>query len=423
MDTDSRPRSNVILKVLLEGLYDEDCPLSRLRGCCHILRAIWAEVRRYWVAAIQLPCAAPEEEPRVRPRFRLDLHVSRTFVSPVSSVRNYGNSYETAEAGPEFPAPTGININMMPFIVGETFEDCRLPELVRPYWQLIRQCVEPQSHREHHHIWDRRRHPSDLGRVYYLTIQETEVAGGEAQRRPGLHVDSPGSVNIRGGAAEAAGAWRGRGTSHLYTGHRWGAGSCHVFNVEKGESKDFWDIMAQDSDHLYAAFGGIYLASSVAASCRVWNCGVAPEAVGSLGDIEHLRWALPGPGQLLRPGQLYWVTDRTPHESLPLQEAATRQFFRVVTAEVSLWYRDHSTASPLGVLPDPALTRIVAGDKFSEAGLQLVTGWEEAASEQMEEERRKLKLWNQARCDFHKSYPGSKECDVCKKRFQFMKDV
>ena len=77
MDIDSRPRSNVILKVLLDGLYDEECPLSRLRGCHHILRAIWAEVRRYWVAAIQLPCAAPEEEPRVRPRFRRDLHVSR----------------------------------------------------------------------------------------------------------------------------------------------------------------------------------------------------------------------------------------------------------------------------------------------------------------------------------------------------------
>ena len=110
----------------------------------------------------------------------------------------------------------------------------------------------------------------------------------------------------------------------------------------------------------------------MAASCRVWNCGVAPEAVGPLGDIEHLRWALPGPGQLLRPGQLYWLTDRTPHQSLPLQEAATRQFFRVVTAEVSLWYRDHSTASPLGVLPDPAITRIVAGDKFSEEGVQIV---------------------------------------------------
>ena len=98
-------------------------------------------------------------------------------------------------------------------------------------------------------------------------------------------------------------------------------------------------------------------------------------------------------------------------------------YYTVLHVQVSLWYRDHSTASPLGVLPDPAVTRIVAGDKFSCAGLQLVTGWEEAASHQMQEERRRLKLWNQARCDFHKNYPGSKECDVCKKRFQSMKDV
>ena len=39
---------------------------------------------------------------------------------------------------------------------------------------------------------------------------------------------------------------------------------------------------------------------------------------------------------------------------------------------MSLWYRDHSTASPLGVLPDPAITRIVTGNKFSEEGVQIV---------------------------------------------------
>lgn len=71
---------------------------------------------------------------------------------------------------------------------------------------------------------------------------------------------------------------------------------------------------------------------------------------------------------------------RTPHESLPLTEAAHRQFFRLVTSEVrprhdaqvALWYRDHSTANPLGVRPDPDTTITVSGDKFSEQGVTVV---------------------------------------------------
>ena len=57
---------------------------------------------------------------------------------------------------------------------------------------------------------------------------------------------------------------------------------------------------------------------------------------------------------------------------MPLKEATFRQFFRIVTSKVSLWYRDHSTPNPLGVEPDPDITRTVVGDKFSEEGVQIV---------------------------------------------------
>ena len=49
-----------------------------------------------------------------------------------------------------------------------------------------------------------------------------------------------------------------------------------------------------------------------------------------------------------------------------------RQFFRLVTGPVSLWYQDHSTTNPLGVKPDPKVTKIVAGDKFSDEVLVIV---------------------------------------------------
>jgi len=81
---------------------------------------------------------------------------------------------------------------------------------------------------------------------------------------------------------------------------------------------------------------------------------------------------------ILDPGQLYWMTDKTPHESLPLKEKTYRQFFRIVTSNVSFWYKDHSTANPLGVEPDPDVTKIVVGNKFSEEGVKVVKHSQEA---------------------------------------------
>ena len=92
-------------------------------------------------------------------------------------------------------------------------------------------------------------------------------------------------------------------------GHHWGAGCGHVFSKNtQNSSLDYEELLEQ----VYVTFGGIYLASSVADSCRAWNCGVAagPGAVAEHGDVEHLRWALPGAGVTLRPGQIYWITDR-----------------------------------------------------------------------------------------------------------------
>ena len=51
------------------------------------------------------------------------------------------------------------------------------------------------------------------------------------------------------------------------------------------------------------------------------------------------------------------MSDVTPHESVPFAEAAHRQYFRLVTSSVSVWYAKHSTANPLGCQPDPSITR------------------------------------------------------------------
>ena len=62
-------------------------------------------------------------------------------------------------------------------------------------------------------------------------------------------------------------------------------------------------------------------------------------------------------------GEMVWITDCTPHESLPLKAGTSRQYFRLVTSEVSVWYADHSTPNPLGIKP-PENVKIVHGNKF-----------------------------------------------------------
>jgi hypothetical protein len=67
--------------------------------------------------------------------------------------------------------------------------------------------------------------------------------------------------------------------------------------------------------------------------------------------------------------KLYWLTDRTPHESLPVAAPVTdpaamyvsRQFFRMVVGKISVWYDKHNTRNPYGLMPDAPIS---FSDKF-----------------------------------------------------------
>jgi hypothetical protein len=55
--------------------------------------------------------------------------------------------------------------------------------------------------------------------------------------------------------------------------------------------------------------------------------------------------------------------------AMPTEKGTHRQFFRLVTKGVNVWYAKHSTRNPLGIVP-PESVRIIEADKFagSEAG-------------------------------------------------------
>lgn len=89
----------------------------------------------------------------------------------------------------QFPAPSGIKINMMPFVIGDPLS---IPQEYGEYLPLIDACKVGRD---------------QVGKVGYLTITETVVAQGKSQRRPGIHTDKHSTSGWGGGG------WGGRARS------------------------------------------------------------------------------------------------------------------------------------------------------------------------------------------------------------------
>ncbi|RHY17293.1 hypothetical protein DYB25_014180 [Aphanomyces astaci] len=177
-----------------------------------------------------------------------------------------------------------------------------LPLSCQRYHDLIMQCLATNS-------------SGERGEVGYLTIHEGVVEAGTSQRRGGLHIEAGGG----GGESE-------RCTDDFH----WGMGRIEHTLLH----------------------GGIYMAST----CRGGTGGR-----GALAIEFGQKATRP---LLLQANELIWMTDRTPHESLPLPVTTFRQYFRLVTSGVSHWYADHSTPNPLGIQPT---AKIVFGNKFHAA--------------------------------------------------------
>ena len=108
--------SNKILKVILEGLYEENCPLSKLRGCYHVLKFIWSDVRDYWKSKVCLKMQTSFDHLGLRPEFPLPPPSDRiTFCKAISHLDNNLDP-EGIKNYLKFPESTGINIKMMPFL-------------------------------------------------------------------------------------------------------------------------------------------------------------------------------------------------------------------------------------------------------------------------------------------------------------------
>jgi len=321
-----------VLEVLLAGTRDANSALAPLREHeTTIVREIYSYIGNQWAGHVKLTipaalvgrCADSDHcylmrfnQGRHYPNFRHHEKI-QCIEDDKATPSGFDDGFVAFAACGHvyFPEPAARNVNMMPFIFGDR---ASLPGYLQCYYPLIDQCPYMQDYE---------------GKVGYLTVHESYVDVGDAQRREGLHIESPG-------------IFCGDTTVSSFTPgeeHGWGRGI-------------FWGPDKYE--------GGIFMASSVADTSEVWDALVdsrTPGIVDQHGGCEHLR-SLIGRGTKLQAGELVWMTDMTPHEALPQDESGYRQFFRVVTPCVSHWYVDHSTENPM--VPLPSNVTAVRGNKF-----------------------------------------------------------
>jgi hypothetical protein len=203
-----------------------------------------------------------------------------------------------------FPTSRNININMMPIMMGN---HSTIPSEYAHYHPIIRQCENALANKDF-----------ERGKIWYLSIMESIVPPYTSQRRAGIHVEKMSASHGWGGG--------------------WGGGSGHDQNL----------------------YSGLFMASSTDYSCRVWDTRAADPQKVSYQSVESAD------GHVMKRNELYWLTDACPHEAM-INETSKhiyRQWFRLVSSDVGIWYTRHSTPNRLNVVPDKYKTRIVDYSKF-----------------------------------------------------------
>lgn len=299
----------------LLGTLQDDNPLAMLRGNRYVLEDLFQLV----------------EKPQYDEYFQK--HINTHDVSFAIWPRL--DKYQEITRPITFPPPTDLNINMMPIQLGHGLFRS-LPQNCQQYAEFIwRHCPTPP--------WIIDEDGKMTFCIGYLTIQEGVVPVGTAQRRPGLHIERPGSVKLNG-------VWHDS-TTERFRQMAWGLGAWREDGLPEN---------------------GIFMASTVDESCAVWPVLIDnPSDVSDKhGGIEHVRHLL-GEPRKLKANELCWFTDRTPHESLPVKapnddpsaKYVYRQFFRLVVGPINVWYSKHNTPNPLGVQPEAIISD---EDKFED---------------------------------------------------------
>lgn len=308
-----KKRVNTVARALLAGMHlksNASSPLQLLRSCPHLLERIYTDTRSAWISTLK---AALAEANNGNTEYE-DLQLCTQFSCGRPAFRlvaNLTTTYLTSNA--KFPLPTGLSCNMIPFVCST--QGCSLPSKYHGYLPMIMRCARLLR--------------AELGKVWYLTVYESPHDAAPKQQ----HVIHTDGILLKPATCLQRHVWHHSG-----------------FSVSGSFS------------------GGIFYASNVSDSRKIWDVEIPrppDDALGHGCDLNHLRDVLDEfvPSIRTKANHLYWMTDATPHEMLPLPARMKRQFFRLVTGQPRAWSEGGSTCNSLGVEPN---CPIIIRDSFPE---------------------------------------------------------
>ncbi len=362
----------------LRGTVQSTSPLRLLRGQQDILRIIWVYAcSEWWSLHIQhysIPVIQTNEGEILKPAANIanlnefEMFDRKALIDcPLATIGYVPFPTVGIMPSANYQDIQPVVVNMMPFDLFEP--ELTLPSYLHGYLEMIDACRQYNKS----YVLMKRNQLTDKDnikhRIAYLTVDERPVLeAGRSQRREGVHVESPGSLR----ATEVID--KSHYTPDLGWFHHWGLGH-------------------SDGEYLV---GGIFIASNMSNTTAVWNCRVHDtfgDIIGKHGSLERCRPVLGKPSKLLEAGELVWITDRTPHESLPVTDLSRpRQFFRLVVGEISFWFADHSTPNPTGYSV-PNDVPIVTGNKF-QLTKEIPVIWECGSAKEMSVMKAQAELRN-----------------------------
>jgi len=175
-----------------------------------------------------------------------------------------------------FPNYSGVRCLMMPYIQGD-------PDSVPDGYAAYAAIIESLS--------------LESGHIGYLTIDESPVVAGKPHR--GDRARHGRAIHTEAGVFRGVYGWGRRNV--------WGGR--HAVTLET-------DCR-------------ILLANSMDATCAIWDAEHADTTDD--GDIGHVADMYPlGDAEIMAAGDVHEIGILTPHESLPVKQAACRQFLRIV---------------------------------------------------------------------------------------------
>lgn len=354
---------NPLLSVLITGVCDEDSLLSMFAGVPQIMGKIWSHLLKYWWRFIYQgdPWDFDIADDGITPPFLCPFRIQLDRVVPFFGHRVFPTTTDYF-----FPEPTGINITMMPFTMACKFEETYLPDYLKPYWDgILGQHYIDESDSKYSQLVQQ----NERELVGYLTIREGLVKANETQGKTGLHTLNSGTIQVIPDKAghyvkveEGSETWMDSRTVECKVGE-----GSFILDVDVASYDDNGILDETDVHWVTENLGGAFIATNVSNAYKLYNCCILQDdetfedIIGDDGDIQFLKDVVPedSGARVMEADKMYWITDRTPIMALPLKEDTHMQYIQLVTSKVAVWYEEHYTKNPRGMIPDPTITKVI----------------------------------------------------------------